>query len=314
MTKLLCYSRLRLLIGFGVGNLIVFFIIIAIFMMANAQAHVAPSVVYGNWKTLEGPAFRGGLSGNVSHGLRHHVGNWTCIPYDWSVTGIFKPSGDYTNLTFVSSTLNLIVNNSEPTVIALGTYSFRLYGYVINGTEFFSDYQINPLGIIGNTTFLEISLSEDYALLSEPQNTIQHLSYPNVRVEGVDPKSTWYLGYASYPCVIWETKEGVQLNWTYTELWKYTPIDHYDNNVALKGEYLLNELPFVSLAVVLCDLILFCVLLVSSVLPRPESTKEPEKPEKCGQCESYDPRTSSCSLTHEGRSPEQPACSRGTKA
>lgn len=330
--------NMKMSIAFGIGNLFVFLIIIAMFRFADAQTHVPPTPVYAGWKTIEGPAFSGSVNPNgISYGLTHHLDNWTFILYDWSTAGTFMPSGDYTQLSFVSSTLNLTANNSEPTVIALGTYSFEADAYVINGTEFYAKSHVKPDRIIGNTTFLDISLIQDYKLLSDPQNTIRHVE-PYGSINSLsDPNAYWYLGYASYPCVMWQDKSNavqcfsltlpngtvlyyypppssvsvppygifwwkdypdavrsfalqynvsvvveyekqeasVQLNWSYAELWKYMPIDHYDNSTAIVGIHFVSELPIVGLTVALCDVILLCVLLT---LPQKKINGESIKP------------------------------------
>lgn len=329
--------RTRLLAGFGIGNLIVLLLFIAMFRYANYQFRVAPVPVYGDWKTIEGPAFSGSINpnGGMTRGPTHSLANWTFAAYEWSATGTFKPSGDYTNLTFEYSTLNLIANNSKPTIIALGTYSYGAYAYISNGTEYYANYQVKPYRVIANTTFLDTSLTQDYALFADPENTIQHLSGSLPHVESSDSNAHWNLGSASYPCVMWQDKSVdvlrfsltlpngtvlyyyppfgsitipsngifwwndypvvvrtfalqynasvifehykqqeafVQLNWTYTEFWKYMPIDHYDNSTAITGDHLLSELPVAGLAVVLCDVILMCILCFS------DSEKDKPKP------------------------------------
>lgn len=198
---------------FALVNILILAIFFGTWIRASADASSSPVPVYGAWTTVNGHVFFGSYlsssSGTVVIGDLEHWNNWSLIPYTdvwdgFSPAGnpnLVSPSDSYVNLTFQGSTLDILLNASQPTAVEVGSYEYTLAYYVNNGTEFYTNYRAENENPIINATFANITLSSLYAF-PEPN--------PNFNYEGkyvdpnVSPGTIAWLRETILPCIMWQ--------------------------------------------------------------------------------------------------------------
>jgi hypothetical protein len=229
---------------------------LGIYASALSDASSKPVPVYGDWKEIVGRTFT-------------DSDRYTWNNYTYSVPHLFRWLGDIQalHLTFVKSTLKLHVNSTNIVTVAIGLHRQRFFcpeggTSILQEDNLDSQWSVRCSGLDYTFEWSGLAIDTFY-------------------------ENTWDLVYNGKrgradviltPGIFWTGNPDI--HFIYSEVWKYTPLDHYDNSTIENGKTVLSSLWAVWVSLGVSDFLSVALLiglwLTSPKVPVVEDLKTKE--------------------------------------